>query len=100
MLLAALYNTILVMRRNWADSNTSGRGYSALAAVGVGHIKRHHPTLAAAIDADTAASRSLIEVAATAIVDDVGFAAALGPFELYLSPPLLGFFENSLTVAL
>lgn len=100
MLLAALYNTILVMRRNWADSNTAGREPSALAAFGVGHIKRHHPTLATAIDADSVASRSLLEVAASAIVGDVTFAAALGPFELTLSPPLLGFFENSLTVAL
>jgi hypothetical protein len=100
MLLAALYNTILVMRRNWADSNTSGRESSALAAVGVGHIKRHYPTLATAIDADTAASRSLLGVAAAAIVGDVDFASALVPFELTLSPPLLGFFENSLTVAL
>jgi hypothetical protein len=99
MLLAALRNIILAMRRSWTEFS-SGRDVAGLVAVGQQHANVHYPRFAAQIGANALSMTTVLEVAAAAIINEAAFSASLGTSGLVLSKPYLAFFDNTLAQAL
>lgn len=99
MLLAALHNIILAMRRSWSQYST-GRDKDSLVGVGLKHADVHYPRFAAQIRANDLSMTTVLEVAAQAIINEAAFSDSLGTSGLVLPPPYLGFFDNAVTVAL
>jgi len=92
MLLTVLHDTIRAMRRSMTDFS-AGRDTAKLVAVGLRHADVHHPTFSTQIRANDLSMSTILEVAATAILNGTTFSASIGTSGLVISAPYLGFFD-------
>lgn len=103
MLMTMIHALILEMRRSWERWVTSAtRTTNMLLDVGLARADVLYPTFAANIRADALSLRTILEVAARAMTNATTYEVsrlAIAP-ALILSPPILGFLEDALTVPL
>lgn len=99
MLLAALYRLILEMRASAATSPFIIRTQASLLATGLRRADLLYPRIAPNIRADDAGARTILDVAAKAIVGVSTFTDAwedeAPPYTL--SAAILGFLDNAMT---
>lgn len=103
MLLSVIHAIILEMRRSWARwASSATRTTEMLLDVGLSRADVLYPTLAVSIRADAVSMRTMLEVAADAMINEQSFEASRKAIAagLVLSAPILGFLEAALTVSL
>lgn len=97
--LVVVYRLILEMRRSHEAWRHVSRSQAAILDIGLRRADTMYPSLAAQIRDDAVGMRTLLDVAAKAIIEQTTFLEAWGSMAppYTLSPPILGFLENSLT---
>lgn len=100
-MLVILRELIHAMRRS-RTAFSSGRNQAGLLDVGLRRADVHFARYATNIRDDDAGCRTILDVAAKAIVEQTTFAAAWGTMAppYTLSRPIIGLLENTLTEAL
>lgn len=97
-LLVVVYRLVIEMRRSYVAFVAVTRSQAAVLDVGLRRADTMYPALAVQIRADAVGMKTLLDVAAKAIVEQTSFAVAWASMSpsYTLSPQIFAFFESAL----